>query len=172
MSSVVVIGIGNPLRGDDGVGWTIVQLVRRRLPPSAVVVETGGDATLLLEFWRDAYAAVLVDAAQSGVIPGTISRFDLTGGGAVPTPVSSHSFGIAEAVALGRVLRQVPPRLIVFTIEGRAFSLGSHVSTPVARAVPTAARQVLAEARLHMGVGMATPAPRTPGRRRAPRTWL
>ncbi len=58
---------------------------------------------------------------------------------------STHAWGVAQAVALGRVLGALPPYLVVYGIEGQDFGPGREVSPEVARAVPEVARRIRQE---------------------------
>ena len=102
------------------------------------VLVQSGEGTRLLESWRNADAVILIDAVQSGARPGTVHRLE-----AVEQPVprallrcSTHAFGIAEAIELARALRQLPPRLVIYGIEGQTFAAGAGLSVAVAQAVP------------------------------------
>ena len=136
-SSTLVIGLGNPFRGDDGVGRVAASRLRETKMPGVVVREETGEGAALMEAWKNAAHVILIDATQSGAAPGTIHRLDATRD-AVPSRFfhySTHTFGVAEAVELARSLNQLPPRLILFGIEGRDFSAGEKLSPQVAGAV-------------------------------------
>lgn len=136
-SRVLVFGLGNKFRGDDAVGRVVAQCLREAAWPDVAVREESGEGAALMEAWKDADAVILVDAVQSGAAPGTIHRLDATG---TPVPsrffhYSTHAFSVAEAVELGRALNQLPPRLILYGIEGRDFTAGEKLSPEVAAAV-------------------------------------
>lgn len=165
---VHIIGVGNELRGDDGVGLEAVRRIRTALPgapPEPIAVSARcGDPVGLIDIWSRTPAVVLVDAMRSGGRPGTIRRFD---GGRDPLPVaprrsgagidrlpvafgavaSTHAGGLEAAIELARVLGRLPPRLIVYGVEGRSFEPGMAVSDPVRAALASVVRQVVAEAR-------------------------
>ena len=135
--TTLVIGLGNPFRGDDAVGHTVAQRLRELAPPGVDVREESGEGVALIETWKDATDVILIDAAQSGAAPGTIHRLDASRG-PVPTrffPSSTHAFGVAEAVELARALNQLPPRVVLYGIEGRSFRAGETLSPEVAGAV-------------------------------------
>jgi hydrogenase maturation protease len=134
---VVVIGIGNPYRGDDGAALAVVEQLRALLPGDVEVVACEQEPTRLLEAWADAEAAVVVDAVASGGEPGALHRYDTTEE-AVPARVfrsSTHAFGVGETIELGRALGRLPARVIVYGIEGQTFETGDELSVPVAAAV-------------------------------------
>jgi hydrogenase maturation protease len=143
----IVLGIGNPDRGDDGVGPEIARLLRRILPREIDVIEHSGEATDLLVRMEGALVAFLVDACVSESSPGTVWRFDA---GAAPLPqgafgVSTHGFGLAEAIELARALDRLPSRCIVYAIEGGSFEFGAPLSPQVVGAVADVARRLRAE---------------------------
>jgi hydrogenase maturation protease len=147
--SVVLIGIGNPFRGDDGVGPAVVATAAERLPPGVRAVELDGEAARLVEAWAGCDAAVVVDAVRSGGPPGRVLRLDLADGDPIPlewrAAGSTHSTGLAEAVALARALDRMPGRLVVYGIEGHAFEEGTTLSPTVAAGADEAVARVVAE---------------------------
>jgi len=145
MSRTVVIGVGNALRGDDAAGLHVARLLSSR--GIANVHETSGETFSLMELWKGADTALLADAAQSSAKPGEVSRFDVS---TQPLPAaflhcSTHAFGLAEAVELARSLGTLPPRVIIFGIEGDSFEHGEDLSPEVAAGVERAAALIESE---------------------------
>ena len=143
----IVLGVGNPDRGDDAAGRKVAWLLRWMLPDDVEVTEHDGEATDLLARLEGVAAAFLIDACASDASAGTVSRFDV---GVRPLPqraftVSTHGFGLAEAIELARALDRLPPCCVVYTIEGGSFEAGAPLSEPVAAAVADVARRLLAE---------------------------
>lgn len=133
----LVIGLGNPDRGDDGVGRLVARLLRDCLPPTVIIEEQDGAAADLIERLRDAGNVILIDAAVTGAPAGTIHDIDCTGdGAALPTAASasSHGLGVAEAIALARVLHGLPSICRLYAIEGVTFGPGAAMSPAVAAA--------------------------------------
>jgi hydrogenase maturation protease len=134
----LVIGIGNAARGDDAAGL----IAARRLGG----FEHEGDPVALLDMWREADVAVVIDAVSSGAEPGTVHRFDAT---SAPLPArlrgstSSHALGLAEAIELGRTLGRLPGRLVVYGIEGERFEAGTELTPAVAAAVEAVALEAV-----------------------------
>jgi hydrogenase maturation protease len=144
---VLVLGVGNASRGDDGVGLVVAQHLREDPRDGVTIVLTAGEGTGLLALWQDSDAVVLVDAVWTGARPGTLHRFEMS---THPLPamflrVSTHAFGVAEAIELARALRQLPPVLVVYGVEGATFEMGAGLSAAVAAAVPQAVAQVRQE---------------------------
>ncbi len=133
----LVIGIGNDYRRDDAVGLVVARRIRQSHLAGVAVLEQSGEGTALMEAWRDAGTVIVVDAVQSGAAPGTIHRLD-TQAQKIPASFfhySTHAFSVAEAVELARALNQLPPRLILYGIEGKDFAAGEKLSPEVAAAV-------------------------------------
>lgn len=145
--TILVIGVGNACACDDAAGLAAAQRLDERLEESFRVVRQSGEGTALMECWKGADAVILIDAARSEAIPGTLHRFDAS---ATPLPAwtlrrSSHSFSVCEAIELSRALGQLPRRVIVYGIEGRDFRSGLGLSPAVQEAVDKAADAVLEE---------------------------
>jgi len=140
---IVVIGVGNPYRGDDEAGLAVIQRLRPRLH-GVEVVETDGEPTRLLDAWEGAGLAIIVDAVHSHDAPvGHVHRFDL-GPERLETvrPSSSHGMGPGEAVELGRALGRLPGRLIVYGIEGHDFGEGAPITPEVIVAIDTVVERI------------------------------
>jgi hydrogenase maturation protease len=141
----IVIGIGNECRGDDAAGLLAARQLRELAPEQVTVLEQGGEGAQLMEAWRGASRVFIVDAVCSGALPGTTHCFDAS---VDPIPAtlfrhSTHAFGLAAAVELGRVLKQLPARLIVYGIEGRNFEAGAELSAAVRTSLDRVVRELL-----------------------------
>lgn len=142
MSRWVVIGVGNALRGDDAAGLHVARRLRERGLQN--VHESSGETASLMELWQGMDAVLLADAAQSGAPPGTVTRLDAS---TQPLPAaflhcSTHAFGLAEAVELSRSLGTLPPKVIIFAVEGKTFEHGAPLSPEVERGVVEAVNQI------------------------------
>lgn len=154
----IVIGVGNPSRGDDGVGRVVARLLRDTGVP---VIELEGEAGAVIEAMQGAERVWLIDAACSGAPVGTIHRIDCADGVAVPAgPVSSHGFGVAEAIGLARALGTLPAQCVVYAIEGARFGIGAAVSPEVVEAGEVVAGCVSRE--IIGGVSRSSTHPTTP----------
>lgn len=139
MTTSLILGVGNPDRGDDGAGIHAARLLRGQQRVKEV-----RDCSTLLDLWEDETDVTVIDAMYSGAEPGTISRYD---GMRDPLPLrgfsSTHSFGLAESVELGRVLGRLPRRLTIYGIEGSSFGHGEALSPRVQEAVETLAAKLV-----------------------------
>lgn len=154
---VVVIGVGNALRGDDAAGLEVARRVRSlaythatEMPAGIVVLEQERETLSLIEQWEGAAAVVLVDALRSGAHPGAIRRIDAS---SEPLPAelrssaSTHAVGVAEAIELARTLGRLPARVVFYGIEGARFDAGRGLTHDVHAVIPTLADAVVEEAR-------------------------
>jgi hydrogenase maturation protease len=144
--SVVLIGLGNPFRRDDGIGPALMTAVEPRLPPDVTLVTATRDPTVLLEAWADADLALVVDAAvHKPSTPGRIHRY--TAGLPTDAPVAgnSHGMGVSEAIRLATVLDRAPRRLVVLAVEVADVSVGHGLSAAVEAAIPMLTKSILHE---------------------------
>ena len=145
---VVVFGLGNEFRRDDGAGLAVVELLRARSLPEVSLLTGQGEPGALLAGWAGAALAIVVDAVvASPPVPGRLHR--LVAGRDGTTPVSwppsasSHGLGLAEAIGLGAVLGRLPGRLILHGVEAADLALGAGLSPAVAAALPALEQAVL-----------------------------
>jgi hydrogenase maturation protease len=148
-ASVVVIGVGNALRGDDRAGLEVVRRLADLDSQIGITVHAHeGTSVALLDLWENAEAVVLVDGLRSNAAPGTITRIDATSE-AIPVPLrgaSSHAVGVAEAIELARALEILPPTVVVYGVEGASYAPGASLTESVAAAIGVAAGRVRREA--------------------------
>jgi hydrogenase maturation protease len=141
---MLVLCCGNPDRGDDAAGL----LVARRLRKLGIdCLEHSGEGLSLLEAWQGADEVVLVDAVVTGRPAGAVSVWDALAAPLAgwPLPGSSHALGLAEAVALGRVLGRLPRRVTLYGIEARRFELGKRPGRALLRGVVEVAKRIRAD---------------------------
>jgi hydrogenase maturation protease len=146
---VVVIGVGNEFRRDDGAGPAVVTSLRGQVPPEVELVLTDGEPVRLIEAWTGAALAVVIDAVRADPPrPGRAHRFVLDRPiGGLSRTASSHGFGLDDAVRLALALDRMPGRLVVHAIEAADLSQGPGLTPLVADAVGDVARAVLSDIR-------------------------
>jgi hydrogenase maturation protease len=141
----MVIGVGNDYRSDDAAGLVVARRLRAR---GVEALEQEGEPVGLLEAFADRDTVVLVDAVRSGAEPGTVHRVDVSDG---PLPArlrsssSTHAVGVGEAIELARALDRLPPRVLVFGVEGARFEAGTKLSAAVDAAIDPLVKTILAE---------------------------
>jgi hydrogenase maturation protease len=142
--TVVVIGIGNDLRRDDGIGPAVAAAVATRSLPGVLVLACAAEPAAILDAWDGADVAVLIDAAVDvDLVPGRVRRWavaDL----AVSDPLSSHDLDLRQTYELGLALDRVPQSAVVITVDAADTTHGSGLTPAVAAALPEAVERVLA----------------------------
>lgn len=154
---VIVVGLGNPVLGDDGVGWRVADEVERRLlacsspgglESNVLIERLGVGGIRLMETISGFGAAILIDAAEfPGQAPGDVRSWTLAelpdrGVGHLD---SAHDASLRTALLLGnRLGAAIPERIDVVTIQARSTDVfGEELSPEVAAAVPAATEAVL-----------------------------
>lgn len=145
----VIIGMGNRLLSDDGVGIAVAHAVAECLKPrmNIAVTELHTGGIRLMEAMAGFKRAVVVDAMLSGAVPGTLQRFDPMNFVTTKNTFSSHDTDFATAYDLGKMAGVVlPEQLSFWGIEAREFDLfGEEFSDEVAAAVPVAVERIVEE---------------------------
>ena len=146
-AAVLVIGIGNSYRSDDGAGLVAAQRLKKQQSKAFRVLTHSADGAGLMASWQAAEAVVLIDAVQSGAKAGTLYRWDanLESLPARAFRGSTHGFSVVEAIEMARVLGQLPQCLIVYGVEGQNFEAGTTLSPEVDSAVSNLVESVLRE---------------------------
>jgi hydrogenase maturation peptidase superfamily len=132
----LIIGCGNLLRGDDGVGPILIRRLWEIGLPEGVRVADGGTAGMDVAFqMRGADRVIIVDACRTGAAPGTLYRVPGEQLEQLPPPegINLHAFRWDHALAFGRwLLKDAYPRdITVFLIEGECFDHGAPLSPAV-----------------------------------------
>ena len=139
----IVIGIGNPDRGDDAVGVQVArQVAAERLDVLTLEFDDPSEA---LDAWEPEDTVVVTDAISSGGSPGDIRGIDVVEHRLPAGKWSSggtHALGLAAVVELARTLGLLPRALVVVGVEAGQFGQGAPMSQAVAAAVPAAADAV------------------------------
>lgn len=142
---ILVIGLGNSDRADDGIGLLVADRLSGRCLNGARVIARSGDMLALIEDWEDSDAVVLIDAATLVSWPGAIHRIDLAFED-LPRDLSrssTHAFGLADAIGLARILNRLPEHVIIYAIECASFEPGAAMTAQVAATVSDVANRVM-----------------------------
>jgi len=144
----LLIGVGNPDRGDDGAGRAVARRLLERNACGLEVREGSGEATSLMNAWTGFDDVVLVDACRGAGPPGSVHRIgpDDVERVARLQHASTHSLGVAAAIGLARVLGALPSRLVIYAIEARHSHEGEGLSPEVDHAVHEVVALVMQDA--------------------------
>lgn len=148
------MGLGNPILGDDGVGWKVAQQVERLLPspseeqaPDIVVDYSALGGLSLMEDLIGYDEAILIDALTLDETPGTVLTFDLDDlpNYSAEHTSSAHDTSLQDALKMGHSMGlSLPGRITVVGIAARRlYDFSETLSPEVAASVPEAAQRVL-----------------------------
>jgi hydrogenase maturation protease len=154
---IIVIGLGNPILGDDGVGWKVAEEVERRLPSLPAEARAGMRVDVdcaslgglsLMERLIGYKRAIVIDAIGTGQQPvGTVSHFQLDDlyDPASGHTTAAHDVSLMTAIQLGRSMGAVlPDQIDVVAVElPYVYDFSEELSPPAAAAVPQAVEMVI-----------------------------
>lgn len=151
-SHILILGIGNPDRGDDGAGAMVAGLLTGCFDESVTVASHNGEATSLMAEMEETDSVYFVDACAPAGEPGRVHRLDAHDAAllSLTSDVSTHGFGLGAAIELARALNQLPAQSIVFAIEGMDFTPGAALSPSVDAAAHTVADAIARELADHL----------------------
>lgn len=146
----VVLGVGSPLMGDDGVGVAAVELLRQALAPAADVafLDGGTWGMQLLPEIEDAGRLLVLDAIYDGQTPGTVVRLEKS---ELPRllyqKVSPHQIDLREVFAVAELRGTFPPEAVALGVEPEIVELQEGFSPAVERAMPVLLEAAVAQLR-------------------------
>lgn len=144
----LVIGIGNPLHSDDGLGVRAAQqLAAQDLPPGVKVEELGTPGWSLVNHLQGWQRVLLIDAVQMGERPGTWHRLDASQTHLITqeVSVSLHEPGLAESLALAQALNLMPDEVAIYGVEPAWTGAGMELSPEIQEAIPSVVENILQE---------------------------
>lgn len=147
-NDIVVLGVGNVLMTDEGIGIKCVEVLERDglLPASVRIVDGGTSTHELLEDLENLDVLVIVDAVVSGKEPGSIVRLE---GQDIPAAFSNklspHQHGINDLLATLRLLGRAPKTVILFGVEPERLALSMELSPRLQAVLPRLVARVVEE---------------------------
>jgi hydrogenase maturation protease len=144
LPATLVIGLGNFLRGDDGVGVRVAQILAAQALPDDVEVVDGGTQGLgIVNLMEGRQRVILVDAADVGIDSGEFVRFTLDEARLLGDDrhLSVHAAGLRDALAL----EVLPDEVVIFGVQPANLEWDSTLSPQVEAALPSLVAAVWAE---------------------------
>jgi hydrogenase maturation protease len=142
-SRVLVMGVGNVLMGDEGVGVHVVRSLEHHAWPANVSVVDGGTGSFhLLSHLQECAVAVLVDATLDGRPPGRISVLRPKYASGFPRVLSAHDIGLKDLVESADLLGYLPHILLVTVSVASLQPMQLTLSPEIEAVVPEAAHLV------------------------------
>ncbi len=145
MPQILIIGYGNPLRGDDAAGWIVAERLRENLAPvdPVQIVTVHQLMPELAEPISQADLVIFIDAASQGDSPGAWKCQAADSRATVSPSNFGHHVTPAELLAYARCVFQACPRALVVSIAAESFELGAPLSAPVRRAANEVTRHLI-----------------------------
>lgn len=134
--NILVLGVGNLLMQDEGVGVRALEELERRftIPPCVELLDGGTAGMELLGQLAERDALVIIDAVQAGKPPGSLVRF---ADDEVPSvfrqKISPHQLGVSDLLAAARMTDCLPARLVLFGVQPKDLGTGLELSREVER---------------------------------------
>jgi len=150
---ILVLGIGNVLMGDEGVGVHVVrELERGTLPAGAVCLDGGTGGFTLLEPLEAAERVVLVDATVDGAAPGTLHRLRPRFASDYPPTLTAHDIGLKDLLDAFHLLGERPDVTLFAISIAPPAGLDTDLTPELAARVPDIAARVRDEVWRLLGV--------------------
>ena len=149
-NNVLILGIGNLLLSDEGVGVHAVRcLAGRQLPPGVAVLDGGTSGADLVDHLEGRDRVVVIDAASGDGPPGTVYRCEAQDLIEKGRAMSLHEFGLADSLHMAEQLGCAPRRVVVLGVQPATLAPGLELSPNVAAVLPGILKLALEEAAAH-----------------------
>ncbi len=144
--NILVLGLGNILLSDEGVGVRVVEELRRcyDFPDSVDIVDGGTMGMELLPYFDERSHILIIDAVKSGNKPGAIVRID-DPPAYFSSKTSPHQIGLADVLGVVVITDKLPRHISLFGIEPKVMSTGLELSSEVAQSLSPLVDMVVAE---------------------------
>jgi len=150
---ILILGVGNLLLSDEGVGVHVAQrMMELDMPPEVQVVEGGTDGFGLVNFITQADRMILIDAVKGGGQPGSIYRFEIEDCPPYPDlfKTSVHQISILEVINLSSLIGSTPHTTII-GVEPACLEMGMQLSPHVEAKIPKVIQMIQAEVEASLG---------------------
>jgi hydrogenase maturation protease len=134
MTQTVVLGLGNLVHADDGVGVHAIHGLQRdeRVPPGVVLIDGGTQGLALLPHVSGIDRLLVIDAMDTGEAPGTLLRFEGRALRGLPGKASIHQLGFADLMVALELLGESPGEVVVFGVQPESTEWSAELTKPVA----------------------------------------
>jgi hydrogenase maturation protease len=132
-ATYVVLGLGNTLHSDDGIGPQAIERLRSdpRVPEDVALIEGGTLGLELLTYIWDCSYLLVLDAVDVGQLPGTLVRMSSEELQTLPGKGSVHQLGVADLLVALRVLAQRQPTVVLLGVQPATTDWGTELSPAV-----------------------------------------
>lgn len=148
MITTLVLGLGNTIMSDDGIGPKVIEQLQQNagLPEGVVLLDGGTLGLDLLPHLEGVQRLIIVDAVEIGQLAGTCVRL---AGDDVPmaleTKLSPHQMGMKDLLAVARLMGQLPDEIVLIGVQPACLEMDTELTPPVAAALPILVAMVQTE---------------------------
>jgi len=143
LQDIKILGIGNTVRQDEGVGVHLLQTLENKLPAEIELIDGGTLGLALLDFVEKTKKLLILDAVEAGKEPGEVVVWRKE---QVPyfmaSKMSIHQVGFAEVLNLAKFRDNYPEDIVVIGIQPQCLDWGTELSEPVQQSLSSALQQV------------------------------
>jgi hydrogenase maturation protease len=144
---ILVMGVGNIVLSDEGVGVRVIEAMRGlKLPDNVEILDVGTGALDIIDIIANREKVIIIDAVRGGGEPGAVYRFtpnDIAIQS--PTPISVHQFDIPGTLNMAELAGCMPQQVIIFGIEPKRVEWGLELSPEVAAIIPRVIELIASE---------------------------
>ena len=150
----MIIGIGNPLRRDDGIGVAIIEALEEssRFPDQIATIDVGTSDLQALLLMQGYHRVFLIDAADIGGAPGDWRCISINDISFIPDKLlrygSFHHAGLRDAIALGQALEILPEEIFIYAVQPQDTQISMGLSKPNSDAV----EEIIEDLILRLGI--------------------
>jgi len=143
----IVLGLGNTLHSDDGIGPQAIERLRNdsRVPEDVTLIEGGTLGLELLTYIWDCSYLLVLDAVDVGHPPGTLVRMSSQELQTLPGKGSVHQLGVADLLVALRILASRTPEVVLLGVQPASTEWGTELSPTVAAVLPALVDAAVAE---------------------------
>jgi hydrogenase maturation protease len=137
MTDTVVLGLGNLLHADDGVGVHAIRELQRdpRVSPNIALIDGGTHGLALLPHISGVRRLLVIDAIDAGEPSGTLLRFEGPALRGLPGKATVHQLGFADLMVALELLGDSPGEVVVFGVQPKSTEWGAELTQPVANSL-------------------------------------
>ncbi|MBI3599506.1 MAG: HyaD/HybD family hydrogenase maturation endopeptidase [Nitrospinae bacterium] len=147
-SKILVLGVGNILLKDEGVGVRVIERLQRdyKFPPNVEIIDGGTAGLGLLNLFEGIDHLIIVDAIQGNDTPGSLYRFKFEDISAnIPKKFSPHQIGIFETLTVKKVLGKLPDTTIIAIQPKDCNHWGMELTPEIENKIPDVINLVMKE---------------------------
>lgn len=142
-----IIGIGNTLRGDDGIGVILAKKMERKVPSNVRVFDAGSGIIDILHILENLDKAIIVDAVHFGGKPGELKFFEPKEAKSLVESKKSHDLDLLEVLELSDLLEELPKQILIMGIEPKNISLRKGLSSTLENKIPELTKKLYEKAK-------------------------